>query len=169
MWGTPPGDPQAQEGPLPFTVDPRKPVLEDNGYFPCTDCHDNDSQKSNPRVRKLDDEHDDWKLNHGDGRFWCLACHDSENRDKLVNRAGELIDFNASHELCGDCHFQQFRDFKLGIHGKRLHQYAGDRKLTACAACHNVHDPSIKPKMAWQPPKVRTGLHMSEKGVAHHD
>lgn len=147
--------------PPPFRVSERIPVLEDNGYFPCSDCHDNDSQKSNPRVRILDDEHEDWTLDHGQDRFWCLACHDSENRDKLVDRGGKLIGFDESHLLCGDCHFQQQADFMYGAHGKRLETWEGERHIVACAQCHDVHSPRIKPREAWRPPKARTGLSVS--------
>ncbi len=160
------------KSPPPFVVSKRVPVLEDNGYYPCSDCHDNDSQKSNPRMRKLDDEHDDLAFDHGKQRFWCLACHDSENRDMLVNRGGQLIAFDESHLLCGDCHYQQQTDFMYGAHGKRLQSWTGVRQIVACAECHDVHSPNFKPREAWQPPQARTGLtatsvHQDIGGVEH--
>jgi len=49
-----------------------------------------------------------WTLVHGGGNLWCLNCHDSEDRDKLVKLNGELLTFNESHLLCGECHGPKF-------------------------------------------------------------
>ena len=96
-----------------FIVDDRTPFLEGLDYFPCTDCHGED-QPPDPRVRILEEEHDTIKLVHGAGRFWCLTCHDTQNRDNLVSLKSQKITFTDSYLLCGQCHFQRQKDFFYG-------------------------------------------------------
>ncbi|MCB1053580.1 MAG: cytochrome C [Acidobacteria bacterium] len=150
-----------------FDVEPRKAVLKENGYFPCTDCHDNDTQKANPRIRILEDEHDTLELKHGNKRFWCLSCHDAESRNNLTSREGFLISFNDAHLLCGECHFQQQRDFIFGAHGKRLNSWQGKPFLMPCTGCHDAHDPTIKPALPVAAPQARKGLERPELEPAH--
>lgn len=142
----------------PFVVDSRADVLEDNGNYPCTDCHDEDDQKSNPKIRELEEEHEDLNLVHGKGRFWCLTCHASENRDTLTSLKKQEISFDDSYLLCGQCHFQRQKDFFMGAHGKRKDSWQGEKKLTQCTECHNPHVPKIKDRPPVAVPKVRTGL-----------
>ena len=148
----------------PFSVDPREGELES---FPCTDCHDNDEQMPNPKVRTMEEDHEDIKLVHGGGRFWCLTCHSEKNRDSLVSLKNQPISFDESYLLCGQCHFQQQQDFFYGGHGKRKGNWRGDRKLTACTECHNPHVPQIKDRKPVASPKVRSGL--KEMKVVHHN
>ena len=60
----------------PFTVQARTPALEDEGLYPCSECHDGDYVIANPERRELVDMHDKSEVDlvHGDGRFWCLTC-----------------------------------------------------------------------------------------------
>jgi uncharacterized CHY-type Zn-finger protein len=90
-----------------------------------------------------------WTLVHGGGNLWCLDCHDSEDRDKLVKLNGELLTFNQSHLLCGGCHGPTLRDWDRGIHGSTtgfwdMTRDDGDttvRKL--CVECHLPHNPAF--------------------------
>lgn len=141
-----------------FYVSERISVLSDGDYYPCTDCHDNSSQKSNPKVRVLKDEHEDLKLNHGGGRIWCLNCHSAQNRDMLQGLKQQMISFNFSFIICGQCHFRQQDDFIHGVHGKRLYRWQGSPVLQNCVVCHDPHDPAFKKRYPWQAPKVRAGL-----------
>ncbi|MCP4295730.1 MAG: hypothetical protein GY786_09005 [Proteobacteria bacterium] len=148
----------------PFVVDPREDELD---TFPCVDCHDNDEQKSNPEVRTMEEDHEDIKLVHGGGRFWCLTCHSDQNRDNLVSLKNQPISFNEPYLLCGQCHFQRQKDFFYGAHGKRKATWRGERKLAVCTECHNPHVPQIKERKPVSRPKVRTGL--KEMEVVHHE
>ncbi len=141
----------------PLQVRERRPVLEDNGYYPCSDCHDGVEVEMNPTIRELM-VHDEIELVHGGGRFWCLTCHGEEDRDQLASLKQQPISFDEPFLLCGQCHFQRQRDFFRGVHGKRLETWQGERRVAVCTECHNAHDPRIKPRKPFRPPQVRSGL-----------
>jgi uncharacterized CHY-type Zn-finger protein len=81
-------------------------------------------------------------LQHGNGGIWCLDCHDAKTRNKFVDNAGNLIDFNEPQQLCGKCHGQVYRDWREGMHGKRIGEWAstGKKRWFVCTECHNPHD-----------------------------
>ncbi len=137
----------------PFQVRSRKDVLEN---FPCTDCHED--EPPNPRKRKLTEEHEELVLDHGAGRFWCMACHGGKDKDALSPPGGEAVDFDRSYITCGRCHSQRQKDWYLGGHGKRISGWAETRRIAACPECHDAHSPSIKPFKPDPPPLVRKGL-----------
>lgn len=139
----------------PFITDERVENIE---VFPCTDCHDNDEQKSNPTVRSMSEDHETIKLVHGEGRFWCLTCHDDKNRDKLRSLEKQPISFNQSYLLCGQCHQGEQNDFFNGVHGKRKGGWQGERRLTNCTECHNPHVPQLQPRKPVPPPIVEERL-----------
>jgi hypothetical protein len=126
------------------------------GIFPCSNCHA--GLETNTRKRKLTDEHTSIILHHAEQERWCLDCHNARNRDKLKLADGETINFTESYRLCGQCHGNIYRDWKAGIHGKRIGFFkGGKRTYFLCVNCHNPHDPkfkSIKP----EPPPIRPEL-----------
>ena len=63
---------------------------------------------------------DSLDLQHGRGAIWCLDCHHTTVRNKLVDNFGNEISFNQPQKLCGKCHGPVYRDF-------------GDRASTASA------------------------------------
>lgn len=126
---------------------PRPPLSED--IFPCTQCHD--ETMNNATKRELTDEHVKIKLHHGDSR-WCLDCHDFKDRDKLHLSSGEKIPFEESYKLCGQCHGDKYRDWKLGIHGKRTGYWNGAKRYLLCVNCHYPHDPNFKAVRPLPPP-----------------
>jgi formate-dependent nitrite reductase cytochrome c552 subunit len=131
---------------------PAPPFSE--GIYPCSDCHAD--METNPERRELEDMHTDIILNHAEGQRWCLDCHNPDNRDVLRLVSGETIPFEESYRLCGQCHGDKFRDWKVGIHGKRTGYWNGDKQYLLCAHCHNPHDPAFK-AMKPLPPPVRPG------------
>jgi len=122
------------------------------GIFPCSDCHK--EMTPNPKRRELKDEHTNIVLNHAEGQRWCLDCHDTYNRDRLHLVNGQLIRFEESYRLCGQCHGDKYRDWKVGVHGKRTGMWNGEKQYLLCVNCHNPHDPRFKP-LAPMPPPVR--------------
>ena len=124
--------------------------------YPCMDCHED--EETNLEIRELEEEHDELTLEHGGERFWCLTCHQPDNRDYLRSLKNNAIDFDQSYRLCGQCHFQRQKDWFFGAHGKRVGNWMGERKLYLCTECHDPHSPSIKPIKPNPPPKVRKGL-----------
>ena len=97
----------------PFSVVPQRDGLT---FYPCSACHD--AMQPNPVRRKLDSPHPA-ALHHGDGRLWCLDCHQEKNRDWLHTIAGQSVDFNDAYLVCGQCHANRQRDWYFGAHGKR--------------------------------------------------
>jgi len=139
-------------GARDFEVVPRKDKLF---FYPCTQCHR--FLEPNPEVRELAAPHD-IKLEHGRGRIWCLSCHSLENRDNLRTLLDEPVDFDDAYLVCGGCHANRQQDWYFGVHGKRLANWQGERKLYNCTECHDAHSPAIKPRKPKPPPPVRAGL-----------
>jgi hypothetical protein len=138
--------PENYETPKYFVPPP--PFSED--IFPCSDCHAD--MEPNPERRELVDMHEDIVLDHAEGQRWCLDCHNLSDRDTLRLVSGEVIPFTESYRLCGQCHGDKFRDWKVGIHGKRTGFWNGEKQYLLCAHCHNPHSPSFKPLQPMPPP-----------------
>ncbi len=137
----------SDSGNLQFPVPP-PPFSE--GIFPCSQCHKD--MTPNPKRRELKEEHTNIVLNHAQGQRWCLDCHDLTNRDKLHLISGEKIGFDESYRLCGQCHGDKYRDWKVGVHGKRTGEWNGRKQYLLCAHCHNPHSPRFKPLKPLPPP-----------------
>ena len=122
------------------------------GIFPCSDCHED--MDVNPERRMLEDEHVEISemFNHASDQRWCLDCHNPDNRDVLRLANGDLISFEESYYLCGQCHGTIFRDWKAGIHGKRTGEWNGKKQYRLCVHCHNPHSPKFKPIKPLPPP-----------------
>ena len=81
-------------------------------------------------------------LQHGRGRIWCLECHHSTKRNSLVDHFGDPISFDQPQLLCGKCHGDKLRDWRDGIHGKRIGEFTstGKKRWFTCTECHNPHN-----------------------------
>ncbi len=143
------------EGPYPdapaVSVVPRG---EELAFFPCQQCHA--AIETNPEIRDL--RVHTMEFDHGEGRIWCLNCHDSENRDYLTTLLGDQVSLEHAHLVCGGCHGGVERDWYFGAHGKRVGNWQGERLLYGCSHCHDPHDPAIQPRAPSPPPPVRKGL-----------
>ncbi len=123
-----------------------------DGIYPCNDCHANFAP--NPVRRNLVQWHDDISamFNHDSENRWCLDCHDLKNRDYLRLASGDLLDFKESYKLCGQCHGEKYRDWKVGVHGKRTGEWNGEKEYLLCVNCHNPHSPKFKELIPDPPP-----------------
>ena len=65
---------------------------------------------------------------------------------------GEAIPFTESYLLCGQCHGEKLRDWKVGVHGKRTGDWNGRKQYLLCAHCHDPHSPRFKPLKPLPPP-----------------
>jgi hypothetical protein len=123
------------------------------GIFPCNDCHA--SQKPNPARRKLEWHEDIQEIfDHDSQNRWCLDCHDLNNRDSLRLASGKLLNFKESYKLCGQCHGDKLRDWKVGVHGRRTGDWNGKKQYFLCVSCHNPHSPKFK-QIKPEPPPFR--------------
>lgn len=119
------------------------------GIFPCSQCHQ--GMPVNRKPRKLEQMHQDIVLKHmPDG--WCFDCHNPDNRDKLRLANGKLVSFEESYYLCGQCHGTVFRDWKVGLHGKRTGMWNGEKQYLLCVHCHWPHEPVFKSIRPLPPP-----------------
>lgn len=143
--------PPGGEGSAPEGIQVPKPPFSE-GIFPCTSCHDGKTLKVNPKPRQLTAMHDDIVLKHGPASRWCLDCHDATDRDKLHLVSGEKIDFTVSYRLCGQCHGDKYRDWRVGVHGKRTGSWNGPKQYLLCVNCHNPHSPHFRPLKPMPPP-----------------
>ena len=114
--------------------------------FRCSVCHTD----KKPQVRDgALFTHGDIKINHGreeDG-LSCTDCHNEKEKDYLVGKKQEKVDFDHSYQLCGKCHFRQKSDWVGGAHGKRVKYWAGERVINNCTTCHNPHSPKFTKRM----------------------
>ena len=124
------------------------------GIYPCNDCHAYITP--NPQRRKLVDMHEEISniFDHDSENRWCLDCHDMNNRDSLKLASGKLLSFKESYKLCGQCHGEKLRDWKVGVHGKRTGYWNGKKEYLLCVHCHSPHSPRFKP-LTPEPPPVR--------------
>jgi len=127
-----------------------------SSYYPCTNCHT--KGEYNPKRRELKDEHTGIVFEHDPRNRWCLDCHSPANRDKLRLASGKLISFAESYRLCGQCHGTNFRDWKAGVHGKRVGRWNGKKQYLLCVHCHNPHSPRVKPIQAFPAPPRPMGV-----------
>jgi hypothetical protein len=157
------GAPQeAAHGEYPGEVPFDRPVEEIKGHiaelndqetedrmeiFPCSDCHDEEWEVDRTR-RDLDEPHDEIPgkfANHDSDNRWCLDCHSASKREQLRLLNGELIEFNEYYRVCEQCHKRVYREWKMGVHGKRTGYWNGEKQWMHCTQCHNPHDPPFKP------------------------
>ena len=122
-----------------------RPPPFSEGIFPCSQCHDGKSMKPDVRRRELA-FHDEQQsiFDHDAEHRWCLDCHDAQNRDVLKLASGAEVPFTESYRLCGQCHGDKFRDWRAGVHGKRIGHWDGEKTYFLCVNCHNPHSPRFK-------------------------
>lgn len=138
--------------PVPFKPPPKT-------ITPCRACHgpEKDFPVNFKRTEALR-VHTNLQLSHGGIRVWCLDCHHPYKRDFLLPLSdGRLIPFAESYRLCGKCHGTKFRDWRYGIHGRRVGSWDGKKTYFLCTQCHNPHQPKFKSLKPLPPPaKPRT-------------
>jgi len=130
-----------------------RPPFSDEYIFPCTECHAEMETDPQPRELGMHEEIVE-NMNHDNENRWCLDCHDINNRDSLRLASGKLLGFNESYMLCGQCHGDKLRDWKVGIHGQRTGYWNGNKKYLLCVHCHDPHSPRFKQLTPEPPPEV---------------
>lgn len=127
-------DPDLVEAaPPPFT----------EGIFPCSQCHQGQGSRERRELSFHEDVQERLQLHAGERR-WCLDCHDFGNRDMLHLSSGDLVPFTESYRICSQCHYNKYRDWRLGIHGKRVGMWEGRKTYLLCVNCHDPHSPRFK-------------------------
>ena len=117
---------------------------------------------------------------HGRGRIWCLDCHHTTQRNKFVDNFGKPVGLEEPQLLCGKCHGDKLRDWRDGIHGKRIGDFTstGKKRWFTCTECHNPHNVQhgemsrgFKPLQPEPPPQLPRGMadasHEKQHPIAH--
>jgi hypothetical protein len=139
----------AEEAKVPDYFVPPPPFSE--GIFPCSQCHKD--MPANPERRELMFHTEiQESFTHAPEQRWCLDCHNPDDRDVLRLASGNLVSFEESYFLCGQCHGTLFRDWKAGIHGKRTGFWNAKKQYRLCVHCHNPHHPKFAPLKPLPPP-----------------
>ncbi len=131
-------NPNAQ---APALVEAKPPPFSE-GIFPCSSCHSAEKNRTRRELAFHDEQQS--VFDHDSEHRWCLDCHDYDNRDVLRLASGETVPFTESYRLCGQCHGDKYRDWRAGIHGKRVGQWDGQKTYFLCVNCHNPHSPAFK-------------------------
>ncbi len=132
----------APEKKAPEQLIEARPPPFSEGIFPCMACHDSQHDKTRRELQFHDEQQS--IFDHDSEHRWCLDCHDLTNRDMLRLASGELVPFTESYRLCGQCHGDKYRDWRLGVHGKRVGMWDGAKTYLLCVSCHNPHSPRFK-------------------------
>jgi len=166
-------------------VKPREPMLMYFNMEPtkhCQFCHDGKTvpfpKDKNPRLLAAHQDivEDSTKLMHGRGAIWCLDCHNPTERNSLYDHKGDNISFNQPQKLCGKCHGEVYRYWRMGIHGKRIGDWikGGKKRWWVCTECHNPHTVQtnrfqpIKPELPPALPKgMKNAAHEQHHGGGH--
>lgn len=134
-------------------------------FDPCTKCHpvyvDANGKPTKPLPGNMEKHQIELEVHDilGEGDKACLACHDDPTRNpgmvKLADSSLIPVTGDVSR-VCQRCHFEKYREFTLGIHGK------GEKKCSA-QGCHDPHTPSwiYVPPL---PPFLGTGLEVRAVG-----
>jgi hypothetical protein len=134
-------------------------------FVPCTRCHpvfvDANDKPTKPLPNGFKKHEITLEVHDilGKGGEACLACHESPTTDpgKLKTPDGSLVDVTGDvSRVCQKCHFEKYRDWQAGIHGKRA------PKCTS-GGCHDPHTPSWI-YVAALPPFQGTGLEVRAVG-----
>jgi hypothetical protein len=146
-------EPKANHAPEPARAKAEAPKAEaplvqaqpppfSEGIFPCSGCHSDPGD----RTRRQLGFHEEIQevFDHDSEHRWCLDCHDAANRDVLKLASGDTVPFTESYRLCGQCHGDKYRDWRAGVHGKRVGQWDAEKTYFLCVNCHNPHTPSFK-------------------------
>jgi hypothetical protein len=128
----PEGPGQIQAQPPPFS----------EGIFPCSQCHPGPGDAKRRELAFHDEIQS--TFTHDSENRWCLDCHDNANRDMLHLSSGSLLTFAESYRLCGQCHGDKYRDWRAGVHGKRVGMWDGSKTYFLCVNCHNPHSPRFR-------------------------
>jgi Doubled CXXCH motif (Paired_CXXCH_1) len=147
-----PGEAQPEVGrPAGELVEAAPPPFSE-GIFPCSQCHQGQGDRQ-PRELGFHEDIQDRLRRHAPQRRWCLDCHDFGTRDMLHLSSGELVPFTESYRVCAQCHYDKYRDWRLGIHGKRVGRWNGPKTYLLCVNCHDPHSPRFKPLAPERPPR----------------
>lgn len=128
----------------------------DLATYPCMErCHAD--LPPDPTPGELTEFHTTIDLAHGSAAEACGFCHRSDNLDTLRLISGEVVTFDRSERICGQCHGEIHEDWHRGIHGLDTGTWNGATTRRTCTACHDPHAPGRIVYEALPPPTEAGG------------
>lgn len=151
------------EGPVALDAEAAVFVLQRTdklNSYPCSSCHIKplaELQAESTAQGQM--AHWDIALNHaGEEVMGCTTCHNTqEDVDQLHTLNGAGVAFDASYQVCAQCHTTQFSDWLGGAHGKQIGGWAAPRVMAGCADCHSPHSPQWDTRFPAYPMTERKG------------
>lgn len=130
-------------------------------HAPCRNCHlDTFTLTAKSKAAANRRAHRDVELNHASSDVMtCATCHNYGNVDFLRKNNGESVSFDHAYQVCRSCHFQQFKDWAGGAHGKRHAFWQGPRVIRNCTGCHNPHKPAFEKRWPVTYPSIPRKYH----------
>lgn len=131
------------------------PRTPDIPSYPCsTQCHN--AREPDPTPRTLSTFHGHLTLDHAPGITWCDRCHALDDPDRFRLIEGATVAFDASDQVCGQCHGEKHRSWSEGVHGTQTGSWRDVAKRRTCTACHDPHQPDDIHFEALPPPAFLT-------------
>lgn len=124
----------------------------DGDEYECSMCHEGYDKQS--ESDPLKGEHANIKMNHGLDQH-CLHCHNPSNEGVYLDHDGSEIPDDQTTRLCGKCHGIVYKDWQIGVHGRRggfWDSRFGERVVLDCIQCHDPHDPQFPALAPDSPP-----------------
>lgn len=85
---------------------------------------------------------------HGESGLKCNSCH-GESKEHIHVEDNSIrpdleLSFSKVHNLCGNCHDNQFEEYNKSHHAEIVKEKENEKiksepELPGCTACHNVH------------------------------
>lgn len=119
----------------------------------CRLCHMSKALKYLPAKHRPTKQHADFNNHHGKAEISCHQCHEANNHNLLRTSPDFPATFENPSPVCQRCHFDIFKDWSRGMHGKRTGNWDGAKKVLACVDCHSPHRVSFAPMKAEPPPQ----------------
>lgn len=134
----------------------------------CHLCHTKKSRLFIKEGRELKREHENIEPIHGRGVMSCNICHDINNHNYLRWSERWPADFKNSSPVCQRCHAEKYKDWRRGLHGKRLGEWKAPKEQWQCIDCHSPHSVKFKKMQSLAEPKEPRFLIKKAHGSEEH-
>jgi hypothetical protein len=105
----------------------------------CQFCHTPKNRNFIKKSHTTSREHEQISNIHGKKEMSCNSCHDINNRNYLISTSSFPANFKNSSPVCAGCHMDRYRDWSIGIHGKRTGGWKQPKIQYNCIDCHSPH------------------------------
>lgn len=129
---------------IPVRGTPQLAFFMGEDAFSCSICHDGFT--GGLQEQALEGQHAHIEFDHG-LNVSCLNCHNRYDSDAYAYHDESIIPADEPNRLCAKCHGPQYRNWNLGIHGRRgpyWNELFGPVIKLDCIQCHDPHKPKFQ-------------------------